>query len=92
MRYEVFQSRRFARTYKRLHLDQAKVVDLEVVRLSEEPNLGEKKRGDLAELYVHKFKIRSEMFLLGYTKDDVVRLIYLEALGPHENFYRDLKR
>ena len=24
--------------------------------------------------------------------DDAVRLVYLEALGPHENFYRDLKR
>lgn len=30
--------------------------------------------------------------LLGYTREDEVRLIYLEALGPHENFYRDLKR
>jgi hypothetical protein len=29
--------------------------------------------------------------LLGYTREDAVRLIYLEALGPHENFYRDLK-
>lgn len=27
-----------------------------------------------------------------YTVDDPVRLIYLEAVGPHENFYRDLKR
>lgn len=30
--------------------------------------------------------------VLGYTRDDSVRLIYLEAIGPHENFYRDLKR
>jgi hypothetical protein len=29
--------------------------------------------------------------LLGYTLDDGVRLIYLEAVGPHENFYRDLE-
>ena len=92
MNYEVFQSRRFARTYKRLHLDQAAVVDKEVARLSMQPNLGEKKRGDLASLFVHKFKIQGQLYLLGYTKDDVVRLIYLEALGPHENFYRDLKR
>ena len=27
-----------------------------------------------------------------YTVDDAVRLVYLEAVGPHENFYRDLKR
>ena len=30
--------------------------------------------------------------MLGYTREDEVRLIYLEAVGPHENFYRDLKR
>jgi hypothetical protein len=30
--------------------------------------------------------------LLGYTVEDAVRLVYLEAVGPHENFYRDLKR
>ncbi|MDP2417484.1 MAG: type II toxin-antitoxin system RelE/ParE family toxin [Hydrogenophaga sp.] len=30
--------------------------------------------------------------MLGYTRDDEVCLVYLEALGPHENFYRDLKR
>jgi hypothetical protein len=30
--------------------------------------------------------------LLGYTLDVQIRLIYLEAVGPHENFYRDLKR
>jgi mRNA interferase RelE/StbE len=28
----------------------------------------------------------------GYTREDTVRLVYLEAMGPHENFYRDLKR
>ena len=30
--------------------------------------------------------------MLGYTREDAVWLVYLEALGPHENFYRDLKR
>ena len=24
--------------------------------------------------------------------DEGIRLVYLEAVGPHENFYRDLKR
>jgi hypothetical protein len=29
--------------------------------------------------------------LLGYTIDEGVKLVYLEALGVHQNFYRDLK-
>lgn len=34
---------------------------------------------------------QSQLYLLGYTREDAVRLIYSEALGPHENFYRDLE-
>jgi hypothetical protein len=46
---------------------------------------------DLADFLVHKFRSQGQLWLLGYTLDDEVRLVYLEALGPHENFYRDLK-
>jgi hypothetical protein len=42
-------------------------------------------------LLVHKFRSQGQLYLLGYTLDDEIRLVYLEALGPHENFYRDLK-
>ena len=49
------------------------------------------KKGDLAQLWVHKFRSQGQLYLLGYTREDTVHLIYLEALGPHENFYRDLK-
>ena len=59
---------------------------------AENPDVGERKKGDLAQLWVHKFRSQGQLYLLGYTRDDSVRLIYLEALGPHENFYRDLKR
>jgi hypothetical protein len=31
-----------------------------------------------------------ELYLLGYTRQDDVLLVYLRAVGPHENFYRDL--
>ena len=34
----------------------------------------------------------NQLYLLGYTVDDEVCLVYLEAVGSHENFYRDLKR
>ena len=52
----------------------------------------EQKKGDLAALWVYKFRCLDQLYLLGYTRDDGVRLVYLEAVGPHENFYRDLKR
>lgn len=92
MAYQVRQSRRFARQYKKLKDNVAVDVDAAVGLIAENPALGERKKGDLANLLVYKFRSQSQLYLLGYTTDDVVRLIHLEAVGPHENFYRDIKR
>lgn len=91
MTWEVRQTRRFARAYKKLHDNVVADVDKAVDEVAANPDLGEKKKGDLAELRVYKFRSSGQLYLLGYTRADEVRLIYLEALGPHENFYRDLK-
>lgn len=90
--YGVQQTRRFARAYKKLHDNVAADVDTAVEQVAASPTLGERKKGDLADLYVFKFRSQGQLYLLGYTLDDEVRLVYLEAVGPHENFYRDLKR
>lgn len=92
MTWDVRQTKRFARAYKKLHDNMVDDVDAAIAAVAEEPNIGEKKKGDLSELWVHKFRCLGQIYLLGYTREDGVRLIYLEALGPHENFYRDLKR
>lgn len=90
--YGVVQTRRFARQYKKLHDNVATDVDQAVAGIATEPDRGEPKKGDLAALMVVKFRSQGQLYLLGYTVDDTVRLVYLEAVGPHENFYRDLKR
>ena len=92
MAYEPRQTRRFARQYKKLNDTVASHVDEAVVDIVKKPTLGERKKGDLSDLRVHKFKSQGQLYLLGYTVDDAVSLIYLEAIGAHENFYRDLKR
>jgi len=89
--YEIRQTRRFARQYKKLHDNVAADVDQAVGAVAENPTIGERKRGDLAALFVFKFRSQGQLYLLGYTVDEGVRLVYLEAIGPHENFYRDLK-
>lgn len=53
-------------------------------------HLGEPKRGDLAGVYVYKFKSKYQLMLLAYEHDPETRMPLL--LGSHENFYRDLKR
>ncbi len=89
---ELRQTRRFARAYKKLHAAQQEDVDAAALCVAEDPNIGDKKKGDLATLWVHKFKLQGQLYLMGYTHEDAIRLIYLEALGSHENFYRGLKR
>lgn len=92
MSYEVRQTRRFSRQYKKLHDNLAADVDTAVEEIAENPNIGDRKKGDLAQLVVYKFRSQGQLYLLGYTIEQEVRLIYLEAVGPHENFYRDIKR
>ena len=51
-----------------------------------DPLVGEVKRGDLAGVYVYKFKRQSQQMLLAYEFDPKNR--HLVLLGSHENFYR----
>ncbi len=93
MTWQVQQTRRFARVYKKLtNAELIADADAAVATVADNPDTGERKKGDLAQLWVYKFRSQGQLYLLGYTREDEVRLIYLEALGPHENFYRDLKR
>jgi hypothetical protein len=93
MSWQVQQTRRFARVYKKLtQISLIADTDAAVETVAENPDVGERKKGDLEQLWVYKFRSQGQLYLLGYTREDTLRLIYLEALGPHENFYRDLKR
>ena len=92
MSYGVEQTRRFARQYKKLNDNVAADVDAAIERVAAEPTMGDPKKGDLADLLVYKFRSQGQLYLLGYSLDDAVRLVYLEAIGSHENFYRDIKR
>ncbi len=92
MSYTFKQTRRFARAYKKLHDNVVADVDAATEVVAADPTVGERKKGDLADLCVYKFHSQNQLYLLGYTVDDEVRLVYLEAVRFHENFYRDLTR
>lgn len=87
---QVLQSSVFARTYKKLHKNQKLDVDTAVEVIIKTPEVGEPKRGDLAGVYVYKFKSNGQLMLLAYEYDPETRMLLL--LGSHENFYRELKR
>ncbi len=80
----------FKRHYKKLHPNQKAVVDAAIRAIVQDPAQGERKRGDLAGVYVHKFDCLGQQMLLAYEWEPTSRVLL--ALGVHENFYRDLKR
>ncbi len=84
------QSAIFRRAYKRLYPNQQADVDDAIADIVSDPAQGEAKTGDLAGVYVYKFKCNGQLTLLAYEYDAASRLLLL--LGSHENFYRDLKR
>lgn len=86
----VQQSATFRRAYKRLHPKQKADVDDAVAEIVRDPSVGEAKKGDLAGVYVYKFKCCGQLTLLAYEYDPQTRLLLL--LGSHENFYQKLKR
>ncbi|MBC8457444.1 MAG: type II toxin-antitoxin system RelE/ParE family toxin [Deltaproteobacteria bacterium] len=55
------------------------------------PYSGEKK-GDLKDVFVMRFILLGEEYLLACKIDEREREVIFLAIGGHENFYRDLKR
>ena len=53
MIWRVLQTRRFSRVYKKLHDNLVQDVDDAVAAIAANPDIGEKKKGDLASLYVY---------------------------------------
>ena len=81
----------FERITKKLHKQQKTVLDEAARSIAANPETGEEKIGDLAGIRIYKFVLSDQLILLAYRilNQGTIKLL---ALGPHENFYRDLKR
>jgi len=81
----------FVRMVKKLHGQQKADLDAAVNVVACDASIGEAKMGDLAGISVYKFRMVNQLCLLSYRILDADS-IKLLTVGPHENFYRDLKR
>lgn len=85
----------FAKAIKKLHAKDKIVVDKAVKAIAGDPTIGEEKKGDLAGIFVHEFKINKQAILLAYQlrpdKFSPVSVLLL-SIGSHEHFYTELKR
>ena len=87
---QVFQTPLFSKIKKKLKKNQVKDLDNAVREIIKNPELGEQKKGDLADVWVYKFRMVDREDLLAYQWDEKTRTLI--ALGVHENFYRDIKK
>ena len=86
---KVIQSRSFERKVKKFTKSEKKKLDDHIRKIVDNPSIGTEKRGDLRGVYIHKFKIQTLQYLLAYRF--VGEDLELIMIGPHENYYRDLK-
>ena len=86
---KIIQSRSFKNKIKRFKRQEKELLDNQIRIIINNPAIGDKKKGELRDIYVHKFKIKNTQYLLSYRfNDEVLELI---MIWPHENYYRDLK-
>lgn len=87
----ILQAPRFGKAKRRLPAKGQLAVDGAVKEILADPLIGEPKMGPLKGVRVYKFKTGPTQFLLAYQFDDRRNVVELLDVGPHENFYKDLK-
>jgi mRNA-degrading endonuclease RelE of RelBE toxin-antitoxin system len=86
---KIYQSRSFEKKIKRMHKREKEILDQEIRNIADNPSIGDEKKGDLRGIFIRKFKIKTVEYLLAYRM--VGADLELIMIGPHENYYRDLK-
>ncbi len=87
---DVFYKNTFKKFVKKQNRPFQLVIEDEVEKISKEPDTGDLKKGDLLEFRVHKFKFKTQEYLIAYKYSEENIIFYM--IGTHENFYRELKR
>ena len=88
----VIEAKNFKRTLKKLRNNQKQHLDEAIKIVMDSPLIGVGKTADLLGLRVYKFPMVNQLTLLAYRYDEQSQILMLEAVGSHENFYRDLKK
>lgn len=82
----------FRRRKKKAPIALQEAIDSAARTILTNPLIGQPKVGALTGVRVYKFKHEGLEYLVAYQLETRKRLIQFLALGPHENFYRDLQR
>ena len=89
--------RPFAQYVKKAHKPLQLAIEDAVGLVSDSPDIGEPKVGDLAGIRVYKFRFNRQEYLVAYrppVEDLPLEFLIIDfyQVGSHENFYADLKQ
>ena len=92
----------FSKFVKKAHKPLQLAIEDAVEEVCENPEIGQVKVGDLAGIWVYKFKFNRQEYLVAYRPPSLeahrqgisVELLIIDfyQVGQHENFYEQLKR
>ena len=71
-------------------------IESRVTEVCNNPRMGQHKAGDLQGVFVYKFRFNRQEYLMAYQFDyfaDAREINWIQfcQIGPHENFYTQLK-
>ena len=94
---KIYYKRAFAQFVKKASKPLQLTIEDKVNEVCNNPEVGKQKLGDLQGLFVYKFRFNNQEYLMAYEFDrssNAKQLVWLEfhQVGPHENFYTQLKR
>jgi mRNA interferase RelE/StbE len=91
--YEILFNSKAARYFKKIKEKQLRKAYKEALKeISEDPYIGQPKRGDLSGIYGYDVRYQGTNYEIAYTINEVngKKVIVLLA-GTRENFYKQLK-
>lgn len=87
---KIYQSRLFEKRIQKFNKAEKLKLDSEINQIIQNPSIGTEKKGDLRGVFVHKFDLLNQLYLLAYRFSS--ESLELVMIGPRQNYYRDLKK
>ena len=87
---KIFQSKAFEKKVKKISKNDKEELDKTIYAVIKNPEIGTEKKGDLVKIFVYKYKVKTQQYLLAYRFTGVD--LELVKIDVHQNFYRDLKK
>jgi hypothetical protein len=87
----------FAQFVKKASKPLQLTIEMRIAEVCSNPRIGLQKHGDLQGVFVYKFRFNTQEYLMAYQFNHfagVTEVTWIEfsKIGPHENFYTQLKK